>query len=154
MRLKTALSFLALGFFAACQGIDLPRGDAQHGRVVFAERGCGSCHRVWGEALPSPVAQPPVQVVLGDPQNRKTIQYLAESIINPSHRLAHPPARPVGDPGMILEQTEYEDMTSGGLSRMGESNHYLSVEDWIDLVAYLDAMQNRNLVWPRQRAAK
>lgn len=130
---------------AACSpgGAELyvPEGEAEAGREVFAALECHSCHRVLGEDFPAPTAEPPVPVPLGSPMNKKSRQYLAESIIAPSHRFAKPPDLIIGL--NILEQ-EYEDIEEGGVSRMGFFNDALTVREWVDLVAYLDSLQNRS----------
>lgn len=153
MRARIVLVLVTLGFLAGCRSLELPQGDPERGRVVFAEKGCNACHRVMGESFAEPVADPPVPVMLGNPSNRKSRRYIAESIIYPSHEMARPQPRATGDPAMVVDRPVYANIQSGGLSRMGSYNDYLTVREWLDLVAYLEAMQNRNPLMV-QRAAK
>jgi mono/diheme cytochrome c family protein len=124
----TLLLFLALGA-AACRD---PRrsmsefkpapGDPAHGREVFLEMRCFACHRVAGEDLPAPVAQPAVPVVLGGRITHALPDgALADAIANPSHHVRWT------EPGV----------PSGALSRMPDYTDVLTVRELSDLVAYL-----------------
>ena len=100
-----------------------PPGDARHGRAVFVDLRCHACHRVAGENFDLPVAEPPAPVVLGGRIARvMTDGALADSIVNPSRRIA------------------YETSTgvrSGTLSRMPDYTRTMTVRELADLVAYL-----------------
>ena len=84
-------------------------------------------------------------VVLGSPTDPKSREYLAESIIAPSHRFAKPRAVYSGDPPLVLEEREYENIKEGELSRMGNFSESLTVREWLDIVEYLEKMQKRSL---------
>lgn len=141
---KATLLFVAailMGALAACSaGPFLPEGNAAAGRQAFADLGCHACHRVHGEDFPEPVAQPPLPFQLGSPANPKTRGYLAESIIAPSHDFARK-APVYTEPGIVGER-EYKNVRLGDESRMGTFNDHLTVQQWLDLVAFLDSVQN------------
>lgn len=135
---------LALGAAACARtqkssaGFHLPDGDARHGQQVFVELRCNACHRVDGLDLPTPVADPPVPVVLGGVvQQVRTDGELAAAIIEPSHRIS---------PGYRLTQVR-----AGNLSRMGDYSEQMTVRELIDLVAFL---QSRYEVRPPPMAYK
>jgi len=140
-----AVPLVALISLSGCQPIYLSGGDAEAGRAAFQKLGCHSCHRVEGESFPEPVAQPPVPVTLGTRQDPKTRKYLAESILAPSHRFARPRVFTPSDPPLLLEETEYENIREGSESRMGDYNDTLTVRQWLDLVAFLEAVQSSPL---------
>jgi mono/diheme cytochrome c family protein len=127
---RVVLAILAAAATAACgdprrsmSDMTPPPGDAQHGRVVFVDMRCHACHRVAGENLDLPVADPPVPVVLGGRIARvMTDGALADSIVNPSHRIAY--------------QTS-TGVRSGTLSRMPDYTRTMTVRELADLVAYL-----------------
>lgn len=107
-------------------GFHMPYGDPAKGKVAFASLKCYACHRVAGEDLPPPVADPPVPVVLGGKVSyARTDGELAAAILEPSHKLAsgHPRA----------------SLTSGSLSRMGEFSEAMTARELIDLVAFLQS---------------
>lgn len=144
MRLKYLWIIGALTFTAACgpnPNLHVPQGDPEAGRETFAELGCHGCHQVRAENFPRPVAVPPVPVVLGAPMNKKSRTYLAESILAPSHQLAEPPSEIVT--GLVIIQRQYPNIQQGDYSRMGDYTDVLTVREWLDLVAYLEAMQER-----------
>lgn len=135
------LGFLTL---AGCSRTYLPRGDVEAGRVAFQEMGCPACHRVRGEAFPAPVADPPLPFVLGSAGDRKSREYLAESIIAPSHQFARPQPRLLSEhPFGGVEAQEYKNVREGDESRMGDCGDNLTVRRWLDLVEFLDAVQKR-----------
>lgn len=105
-------------------GFRLPNGDVAAGRQVLIDMKCNTCHRVAGESLASPVADPPVPVLLGgDVPYTRTDGELVTAIINPSHEIA---------PALRTEQVK-----SGELSRMPDYGQLMSVRQMVDLVAYL-----------------
>lgn len=110
----------------APRGFALPEGDAQQGRVAFEVLKCFTCHEVAGleDDLPRPTATPVVDVKLGGIAMREpTDGELVTSIANPSHSIY-----PAG---------EKERIVSGEGSRMANLNEVMTVQQLIDLVAFL-----------------
>ena len=130
----TSISLMAIVLALGCasperqeqRGFALPAGDADAGRQAFEQLQCTGCHQVDGleDSLPGPTAVPQVDVKLGGLAMREpTDGELVTSIINPSHRL-----NPAG---------ETERITSGSGSRMANLNEAMTVQQMIDLVAFL-----------------
>lgn len=97
-----------------------PDGDAKAGKTVFFNMKCYSCHAIEipGEKLSpsrSKGAGPDLTGYSALPN-----EYLAESIIKP-HTI-------VAAPGYTVKE---------GRAAMGEYNHFLTVQEVIDLVAFL-----------------
>jgi hypothetical protein len=110
----------------SARGFELPDGDAARGREAFVALRCSSCHEVAGleDELPRPVATPETGVKLGGLAMREpTDGELVSSILNPSSHLY-----PAG---------EIERITSGGESRMANLNEVMTVQQLIDIVAFL-----------------
>ena len=106
-------------------GFRLPDGDPVKGRAVFVAYRCYACHRVAGETLPLPVADPPVPLRLGGQvTTSRTDGELVSSIIFPSHRI-------LGGPSSAVQ--------AGSLSRMGDFTETMTVRELIDLVAFLQS---------------
>ena len=107
-------------------GFRLPDGNANAGREVFLYMHCHQCHSVSGDELPAVAGEGPPYVQLGGPVSRvKTYGELVTAIINPSHKLA---------PGYA------EDVVSeNGESKMPVYNQFMTVQELIDLVAYLQS---------------
>lgn len=97
----------------------LPDGDAEAGKTVFMSMKCYSCHAIEipGEKLTSRSkgAGPELTNYSVLPK-----EYLAESIMKP-HRF-------VAAPGYTVKE---------GRVAMGEYNHFLTLQELIDLVAFL-----------------
>jgi cytochrome c2 len=97
----------------------LPDGDAASGKAVFLSMKCYSCHAldIPGEKLVmrSKGAGPDLKGYASLPK-----EYLAESIMK-SHTV-------VAAPGYTVKE---------GRAAMGEYNHFLTVQELIDLVAFL-----------------
>ena len=97
----------------------LPDGDARAGRTVFLNMKCYSCHAIEipGEKLVmrSKGAGPELNGYSVLPK-----EYLAESIVK-FHTV-------VAAPGYTVKE---------GRAAMGEYNHFLTVQELIDLVAFL-----------------
>ena len=134
MNKTMCVSLLALGFalLSGCDrdpmsetGFRLPEGNAMAGREAFIYMQCNQCHTIAGEELPPvPEAEEPY-VELGGPVTRvKTYGQLVTAIINPSHKLAD---------GYAEEQVADED----GRSKMYVYNGYMTVQELIDVVMYL-----------------
>ncbi len=110
-------------------GFRLPGGDVEKGRAAFVELQCNSCHTVDEVDLPDPVVipSPSAMVALGGQVYEiRTDGYLVTSIINPSHKLAR---------GLNKEQIT----TSTGESRMPDYTEIMTVQQLIDLVAFLQS---------------
>ena len=106
------------------KGFSLPDGDPIAGREAFVYMQCNQCHSIVGEELPViPMADPPF-VELGGPVTKvKTYGELVTAIINPSHKLAE------GYP---------EDLVAvDGVSKMYVYNGYMTVQELIDIVMFL-----------------
>ena len=97
-----------------------PDGDAKAGKTVFMTMKCYSCHAIEipGEKLSPSRSKGAGPALTGYSALPK--EYLAESVIKP-HTI-------VAAPGYTVKE---------GRAAMGEYNHFLSVQELIDLVAFL-----------------
>ncbi len=102
-----------------------PVGDPRRGREVFVRLECYSCHEVKGEQFPGPSQPGKVGPELSQMGPLHTIEYFAEAIINPS--------------GTIEKGQGYE--AADGSSKMPSYNDVLTVQQLIDLVAYLRGLR-------------
>ena len=102
----------------------LPDGNRTAGEQAFLRLQCHACHRIIGVDLPPIDLEPPVRVTLGGPTTRvKTYGELVTSIINPSHKLS--------------ERYPEEAISSDGQSFMPSVNELMTVQELIDIVAFL-----------------
>lgn len=126
------VSCLALFLLPGCndsresaRGFKLPRGDSESGRAVFVQMDCQNCHSIRGE--PESMQAGVATLKLGgstiDPP---TDGYLVSAIIHPSH--------------VIKRQAGVESTLPSGASRMVDCNETLTVQELIDLVAYLQSI--------------
>lgn len=126
---RLAAVIAALALVVACipgpkssRGFRLPDGDAAEGRIVFGKLYCNSCHSVVGEDFPKSPIPSSLDVVLGGQTPRvKTYGQLVTSIINPSHRIG----------------PQQDVVLADGRSMMPTYNETLTVQELIDLVAFL-----------------
>jgi sulfur-oxidizing protein SoxX len=106
------------------KGFSLPAGNAMNGKTAFIYMHCHECHTVSGEALPALALADPPFVELGGTVTRvKTYGELVTAIINPSHKLAK------GYPLDVI--------SNDGQSRMPVYNGYMTVQELIDIVSFL-----------------
>jgi len=98
-----------------------PAGDSAHGREVFIRLGCYACHRVKGEKLPASSGLGPDLTGVG---RHHPPGYILESILNPNAVIVQGPGYTGPD----------------GKSIMPDVRGQLSVEDLVDLVAYLKSL--------------
>jgi len=98
-----------------------PAGDPARGREVFGRLGCFACHTIVGERFPPVSGAGPD---LTDVGAHHPAGYLLESIINPN--------------AVIVDGPGYT--TSDGRSVMPGVGKSVSVEDVIDLVAFLSSL--------------
>jgi hypothetical protein len=102
-----------------------PSGDPQSGRAVFAKLECYQCHAVAGESFPqTSSAERPSGPELTGMGGRHPTEYLAESILNPQ--------------AVVVLGPGYTD--TAGLSIMPDYRHSVTVDELIDLVAYLKSL--------------
>ena len=126
------LVFAALASLSGCEadrmserGFSLPEGNAMAGREAFVYMHCHECHTVVDEQFPAVAMADPPFVELGGKVTRvKTYGELVTAIINPSHKLAQ---------GYSAEQVT----SHGEESRMPVYNGYMTVQELIDIVAFL-----------------
>jgi len=131
-KIAYALLLTALTALSACEadrmsekGFSLPAGNPAAGREAFVYMHCHECHTVVGEEFPVVPGSPPPFVELGGKVTRvKTYGELVTAIINPSHKLAQ------GYPVELVTE-------DGERSRMPVYNGYMTVQELIDIVSFL-----------------
>jgi mono/diheme cytochrome c family protein len=101
-----------------------PKGDPAKGREVFIKLECYSCHEVRGERFPVPTEPTKLGPELSAMGPVHEPEYFAEAIINPSA---------VIEPGKGYEAPD-------GSSKMPSYNDSVTVQEVIDLVAYLRSL--------------
>jgi sulfur-oxidizing protein SoxX len=107
------------------KGFTLPDGDRDQGEQTFVSMNCHHCHTVAATDLPL-VDNRELSIRLGGEVPRiGTYGELVTAIINPSHRLAK---------GHLTE-----DVSQDGESLMKNYNDVLTVNQLIDLVAFLQS---------------
>jgi hypothetical protein len=126
LRRLTFCSVLALSLSACSQPeFALPPGDTDAGKTAFADLRCNSCHSVQGHIEHRPVTDNAIHVELGGTVTRvKTYADLITSIINPSHKLSR---------GLNTMTA-----TAEGESRMPIYNEVMTVQQLVDLTAFLE----------------
>ncbi len=116
------------------RGFALPKGDAEVGQATFEELRCHDCHSAEGVPQRDPAATD-IHLPLGGKSTRvTTYAALVTSIINPSHRFSARMPRAVAK----------EDDSS----RMPVYNELMTVQELIDLVAYLQPQYEVIVVSP------
>jgi hypothetical protein len=100
-----------------------PQGDPAKGREVFVKLECYSCHEVKGEKFSAPRGEIGPELSMMGPLHEG--EYFAEAIINPN--------------AVIQKGKGYE--AADGSSKMPSYNDLVTVQEVIDLVAYLKSLQ-------------
>jgi cytochrome c1 len=100
-----------------------PQGDAVKGRDVFVNLECYSCHEVQGEKFPAPSGDIGPELSVMGPLHE--MEYFAEAIIHPN--------------AVIQKGKGYE--AADGSSKMPSYNDLATVQEVIDLVAYLEGLK-------------
>lgn len=102
----------------------LPSGDAARGREVFGELECYKCHEIKTEKFPAPADGKYAGPELTGMGRIHPAEYIGESILSPNAVI-------VDEPG-----------TTGpdGLSLMPSYADSLTLQQWLDLVAYLKGL--------------
>jgi sulfur-oxidizing protein SoxX len=120
--------YLAIALVSAACGnpeFALPPGKIDAGKATFVELRCASCHSVAGQIKHAPDTDGAIHVELGGTVSRiKTYEDLVTSIINPSHKLSR---------GLNTMTA-----TPEGLSRMPVYNDIMTVQQLVDLTAFLE----------------
>jgi cbb3-type cytochrome oxidase cytochrome c subunit len=102
-----------------------PKGDPAKGRDVFVKLECYSCHEVRGESFPAASEGDKVGPELSAMGPLHDPEYFAEAIINPN--------------AVVGSGTEYA--ASDGSSKMPSYNDVVTVQEVIDLVAFLSSLR-------------
>ena len=102
-----------------------PKGDPAKGRDLFAKFECYSCHEVRGEKFPAPREAGKVGPELSHMGPLHEAEYFAESIINPS---------------VLIEKGKGYQAPDGS-SKMPSFNDSMTIQEAIDLVAFLRALK-------------
>jgi L-cysteine S-thiosulfotransferase len=100
-----------------------PKGDPVKGREVFVKLECYSCHEVKGERFPAPGGDVGPELSAMGPLH--DAEYFAEAIINPN---------------AVIEQGKGYAAADGS-SKMPSFNELATVQEVIDLVAYLTGLK-------------
>ena len=111
----------------------LPPGSPQAGRKVFADFECVKCHAVQGEEFPVPKAdQGGAGPALAGMGGMHPAEYFAEAIINPNASVAW---------RIKHHKTEKQRfLGADGKSKMPSYNGAMTVQQLIDVVAYLKSL--------------
>ncbi len=102
-----------------------PAGDPARGREVFVKLECYSCHEVQGQGFPAPSGGGTVGPELSAMGSMHPPEYFAEAVINPSA---------VVEPGKGYAAPD-------GSSKMPSYNDVVTVQEVIDLVAFLTSLR-------------
>ena len=100
-----------------------PQGDPVKGREIFVKLECYSCHEVKGEKFPAPGGDIGPELSMMGPMH--DADFFAEAIINPT--------------AVVDKVMGYE--ASDGTSKMPSYNDLVTVQEVIDLVAYLKQLK-------------
>ena len=116
------------------RGFSLPEGDEMAGQVAFIDLRCNDCHSAAGVEQYDPENAEIKFELGGDVTRVTTYAELVTAIINPSHRLSQ----------------RYPEAQSavGEESRMRNYNETMTVQQMIDLVAYLQPQYKVIVVTP------
>src|SRR5574341_382676 len=102
-----------------------PPGDSAKGREAFVKLECYSCHEVKGEKFPAPTEAGKVGPELSAMAPLHEPEYFAAALINPS---------------AVIEQGKGFQAPDGS-SKMPSFNESMTVQELIDLVAFLRALK-------------
>ncbi len=110
----------------SAKGFSLPDGNVVTGQQKFIKLKCNDCHTVVGLDELREAVDPVMTIPLGGKTPRiMTYGQLVTSIINPSHKISQK------YPGTPVEEN--------GQSKMRNYNDLMTVEELIDIVAFLQA---------------
>jgi mono/diheme cytochrome c family protein len=117
----------------------MPPGDVAKGREVFVTMECFACHEVKGENFPqtSKRGHEPGPELTGMGSHHPA-EYFAESIMNPNR--------------VIVQGAGYTG--SDGLSKMPGYGDTMTVQQLVDVVAYLKSLKGETSGMPHDRGNK
>ena len=105
-------------------GFRLPDGDPDAGQAAFEALGCAGCHTVEGAEVQGP-PQRAIEMALGGKVHRvRTYGELVTAVVHPSHDIS---------------KAFSEGPATDGSSPMINSNATMTVQQLIDVVAFLQA---------------
>ena len=109
------------------RGFALPEGDIEKGKMAYKRLACNTCHSISGIAWKAG-NDSLLNISLGGEvplSSKKSYGELVTSVINPSHKIAR----------------GYESIATieEGISRMDNYNYVMTVQELIDLVAFLQS---------------
>jgi len=109
------------------RGFALPEGDIEKGKVTYKRLACNECHIISNIEWDGGKDNLKIQLG-GEVSTLKSYGDLVTSVINPSHKVA----------------PRYKEKTStkGDLSKMKNYNEVMTVQELIDLVAFLQSEYN------------
>ena len=112
------------------RGFALPEGDIEKGKATYKRLACNECHSIseiqWKGGSDS------LKIYLGGEVSiQKSYGELVTSVINPSHKIAR----------RYKQKTSIEAI-EGDLSKMKNYNEVMTVQELIDLVAFLQSEYN------------
>ena len=117
--------FVLVGCEGQSKGFALPPGDKEAGKATFVLLNCNHCHSVKGEIEKLPDGHSTINYELGGEVTRiRTYGDLVTSIINPSHKLS---------------RVDESFVTEEGQSKMRRYNDFMTVQELVDLTAYLES---------------
>jgi len=126
--------FLLILLLTACdigpnsgRGFSLPEGNVDKGRATFVELECNACHSVDDIERIAPSEGPDIDIRLGGQTTViKTYGDLVTSVINPSHKI-------------VQRHSKQKVSTEEGESTMIAYNEFMTVQQLVDLVTYLES---------------
>ena len=109
------------------RGFALPEGDIEKGKATFERFTCNECHSIsdieWKGGIDN------LKILLGgETSTPKSYGDLVTSVINPSHKIA-----------LRYKEQTASLTTEKGLSKMKNYNEVMTVQELIDLVAFLQS---------------
>jgi L-cysteine S-thiosulfotransferase len=117
------------------RGFSLPEGNVIDGEAVYTKFRCSDCHVIAGKERLRAEIDPTMTLPLGgNTTTIKTYGELVTSVINPSH--------------VISKRYRGLEVSEGGKSKMLNYNYVLTVNELIDLVAFLQAQYELELYDP------
>lgn len=108
------------------RGFSLPEGNVDQGRTTFVELECNACHSVGDIEHVAGREGPDINVELGGRVTAvKTYGDLVTSVINPSHKTSR-------------RYVNQNVANEGGELKMVVYNEFMTVQQLVDLVTYLE----------------